>query len=474
MNIERVENVAAFYRMLEAYYLNNGLYENIRPELFANSISTAGIKGFRNPARRAVEFHVTHTWPGGLDQAFPILGANPLLPEALIRIWRWSNWEVKKQVAVRWFALFGDWFCKAAAVSGPNGEIRRVYLQNIKPEYVSGFESDERGNLTSIRLDIPGGVGAGRIGTLFTPGGETHTEIWDLTRGYRAYRHHKPAGVPESSLGAPIERRGLEEFGIDFIPFTHAPFVDFGEPRGIGVFSPCLDKIDEVNRMATRLHQLIFRFNKPTLAILANSTDPYGRPLPPPRLSPAIGGFGSPDRGEHPLEDDVIGLPGTSKVEVLVPGLNYAAHLEAIEAQMRELEEDLPELTYYRYRDLGANISGRAVRLLLSQAINRTLEARANLESAFIRANKMALTMANNAGLFGKTGSLGSYANGDFEHSFMQREVIPITAEEEANILTAEVSAGVPLELAARRRGWHHEDLRALAGRAPQEEREEE
>lgn len=473
MSIERVENPAAFYRMLEAYYLNNGLYENIHPELFANSITTTGIKGFRNPARRAVEFHVTHTWPGGLEQAFPILSANPRLPAALKRVWDWSNWSVKKQVAVRWFALFGDWFCKVAAASSADGETRRVYLQNIKPEHVTDFENDERGNLTAIRLDIPRSSPS-RAGMLFPASGEMNTEIWDLERGYRAYHHRKAAGAPESSLGNPFERRGLEEFGIDFIPFTHAPFVDFGEARGIGVFSPCLDKIDEVNRMATRLHQLIFRFNKPTLAILANSTDPYGRPLPPPRLSPSLGGFGGSDRGEHPLEDDVIGLPGTSKVEVLVPGLNYAAHLEAIEAQMRELEEDLPELTYYRYRELGANISGRAVRLLLSQAINRTLEARANLESAFIKANKMALSLADNAGLFGKRGSLGSYARGDFEHAFMQREVIPITAEEEANILTAEVSAGVPLELAARRRGWHSEDLRALAGRAQTIEREEE
>lgn len=451
----RVQDPAAFYRMLEAYYLNNGLYEAIRPELFANSISTAGIKGFRNPARRAVEFHVTHTWPGSLEKAFPLQTENPRIPAALRKIWQWSNWEVKKQVAVRWFALFGDWFCKVASATNAQGEVKRVYLQNIKPEYVTAFESDERGNLTTIRLDIPRTAESGLLGLYPTSGSPTYTEIWDLAIGYRAYTHNKAPNTPERLLGIPSQRRSLDEFGIDFIPFTHAPFVDFGEPRGLGVFTPCLDKIDEVNRMATRLHQLIFRFNKPTLAILANGTDAYGRPLPPPRLS-------SSANESNPLEDDALSLPGTSKVEVLVPQLNYAAHLNAIEAQMRELEEDLPELAYYRYRDVGANISGRAVRLLLSQAVNRTLEARANLESAFVKANKMALSIGNNAGLFGGRGGVGKYEDGDLEHGFLEREVIPTTPEEEANTLSVEVNAGVPLRLAAERRGWQQADLRAL------------
>lgn len=451
----RALDTAAFYRMLEAYYLNNGMYEAIRPEMFANSISTAGMKGFRNPARRAVEFHVTHTWPGSLEKAYPTQTENPRLPAALRQVWHWSNWEVKKQVAVRWFALFGDWFCKVAAAPNADGGVKRVYLQNIKPEYVTDFETDERGNIISIRLDIPRQTPDNALGITTAVGVPIHTEIWDLVGGFRTYTHNKTPGSPERLLGSPTQRRSLDEFGIDFIPFTHAPFVDFGEPRGLGVFTPCLDKIDEVNRMATRLHQLIFRFNKPTLAVLANGTDAYGRPLPPPRL-----GTGREDAG--PLEDDVISLPGTSNVEVLVPRLDYAAHLSAIEAQTRELEEDLPELTYYRYRDLGANISGRAVRLLLSQAVNRTLEARANLESAFVKANKMALTLGANAGLFK---ALGSYEHGDLEHSFLEREVIPTTADEEANTLSVEVSAGVPLRLAAERRGWQQADLRALDAR---------
>lgn len=443
-----------FYQMLQAYYLNNGLYETTRPELFAGGITTRGNKGLRNPANRAVEFHVTHTWPGSLQKCFPLLAQNQRIITPIQQIWLWSNWSVKKQLAVRWFALFGDWFCKVATHSDPNGKVSRVHLQTIKPENVTDFESDERGNLTSIRLDIA-----------LNGSNLTHTEIWSQEQGYRLYLHRKPAGSPIASLGEPRSQQPLQAFGIDFVPFVHAPFIDIGEKRGLGVFTSVLDKIDEVNRMASRLHQLLFRYNKPTLALLANGTDANGRPLPPPRIGNTYGA----SRESEPLEEELLSLPGTSKIEMLVPPLNYTAHLQAINEMTMELEADLPELSYYRQKDLGSNLSGKAVRLLLSQAVNRAIEARGNLESALIKADKMALTIASNAGLFG---DLGNYDAGDFDHSFAEREVIPFSADENADTLAVEVAAGVPLQLAAKRRGWQTQELaeleRLLGHQAPQ------
>lgn len=440
----RAVDQRGFYRMLEAYYLNNGLYEATRPELFAGSLTTRGNKGLRNPANRSVEFHVTHTWPGSLQKSLPLVSANPGLAQPIQRVWAWSNWAVKKQLAVRWFALFGDWFCKVAT-SSDGHQVSRVYFQNIKPEDVTDFEVDERGNITSIRLDMPL---EGRLPA-------TISEVWSLENGYALYHHDRPAGTDLRALGRPAQSKPLAAFGIDFVPFVHAPFIDIGQKRGMGVFTHALDKIDEVNRMATRLHQLIFRYNRPTMAVLANGQDSNGRPLPPPRVASGLGSA----RTQEPLEDEVLTLPGTSKLEYLVPALNYNAHLEAINAMAGELEQDLPELSYYRQKDLGANLSGKAVRLMLSQAVNRTTEARGNLESALVKADKMALTIGCNAGLFG---GMGTYQAGDFEHSFAEREVIPFTAEESADTLASEVGAGVPLVLAAKRRGWLAEELEEL------------
>ena len=436
----------AFYQMLEAYYLNNGLYQAWPPqELFG--APGGPMRSLRNPANRAVEFHVTHTWPGSLQRALPLVGASPQLAKAIGQLWAWSNWEVKKQLAVRWFALFGDWFCKVAARPNAQGRPASVYLQNIKPEMVTDFELDERGNLVSIRLDWLTGEGPNALAT---------TELWSKQQGYALYQGRRPLGDQQNRLGQPLVRRPLADFGIDFVPFVHASFIDIGEKRGMGVFAHALDKIDEVNRMSTRLHQLIFRYNRPTLALLANGTDAAGRPLPPPRL---FGEGALAPTDETDADGEMLSLPGNSRIEYLVPPLNYSAHLDAIGAMAAELEEDLPELAYYRQRELGSNLSGKAVRLLLAQAVNRTAEARGNLEAALVRAHKMALTMGAQAGLFA---GIGNYAAGNFEHSFAERDVLPLSAEERAATLASEVAAGVPLPLAAQRQGWYPAELGQL------------
>jgi hypothetical protein len=432
-----------FYRMLEAYYLNNGLYDATMQAMFENGIWTPGMKALRNPAKRTVEFHVTHIWPGTLDNALPIVTTNNRIVEPINQVWKWSNWGVKKQLAARWFALFGDWFCKVATSTDAAGNVTRVFLQNIKPELVTDFEEDERGHVTFMRLDIPHNGGVGK---------KMYTEIWTQA-GYTLYIHDREPGAEIKYLGQAVRSAALADFGIDFVPFVHSSFVDMGEKRGVGVFTLALDKIDEANRMTTRLHQIIFRYNKPTVAILANGTDASGRPMSPPK----VGGKDDGDAEEH--DDDVKSFPGSSKMEYLVPNLNYAAHLDAINAQMRELEEDLPELSYYRQRELGSSISGKAVRLLLSQAADRTIEARGNIEAALGRADAMALTIGANGGLFK---GIGVYEHGDFDHSFAEREVIPFTMQEAADTLLTEVQAGVPLWLAAKRRGWSEEEVKLL------------
>ena len=71
----------------------------------------------------------------------------------------------------------------------------------------------------------------------------------------------------------------------------------------------------------------------------------------------------------------------------------------------------------------------------------------------------MALTLGSRAGLFG---SIGTYEQGDFEHTFAEREVIPFSGMEQAETLRTEVQAGVPLHLAARRRGWSEKEVQEL------------
>jgi hypothetical protein len=434
---------SAMYRLLEMYYYNNGLYDAIRQELYEASIWTPAMKGLRNPAHRVVEFYPAKIWPGTLPDALPILTENPAIIEPIQQGWTWSNWGAKKQLAARWFALYGDWFVKVATHSNDEGKVDRVYLQQIKPEYVTDFTLDERGFVTAIRLDIPQADNAGTY---------THTEVWDKTSGMVAiWRNSQGASATTKQLGVAKESHELSEYGIDFVPFVHAMFQDVGDDRGVGAFVHSLDKIDETNRQATRLHQMIFRFNKPLLAVMANDKDPQGRPLPAPKVGDTT--TGKLTTGD----DDLITLPGMSKLDAMVPAINYDAHLKAITEQMAEIEKDQPELKYYRLMDLGGNISGRAVRLLLSDASDKALEARGNMESALVRANQMMLTIGVNAGLF--SASIGKYESGSFDHSFAPRDVFPLSDQDIAEAVKNDVGAGIPLTTALRRRGWSQADL---------------
>src|SRR5690606_9141178 len=99
------------------------------------------------------------------------------------------------------------------------------------------------------------------------------------------------------------------------------------------------------------------------------------RPLPPP----VIDGV-SPSGTADVADDDLLRLPGQTTLTSLVPDLNYADALEILQDHMLELEKDLPELAYYRIREMN-QVSGVAVRTMLSDAIDRIQEARGVAES---------------------------------------------------------------------------------------------
>lgn len=441
---------ANFYRMLEAYYLNNGLYDVMQTALYNAGIWTPGMKALRNPANRAVEFYAMKLWPGSLPKALPIITANERIIEPIHQVWAWSNWGSEKQLAARWYSMFGDLFIKVATDASLTGagedtpKAERVFFQNIKPEYVINFKLDTRGHVTYIRIDTPKTV---------TEGGrdvtKVHIETWDKAAGlYREYLSTS-SGAKLSQL-KPTRELSMDAFGIDFVPVVHAKLRDIGEDRGVGCFVHVLDKIDEANRMATRLHQILFRFNKPTLAVGANANDPQGRPLPPPRI-------GTAGDDEMDIEDnDIIRLPGMATLEMLVPDIKYADALSILDAQMSEIKADLPELKYYEMVDLAAQISGRAVRLMLGDAVDKVIEARGNIETALARADAMALTIGKNAGLFG---DIGDYEKGDFAHTFAERDVIPIDTQETAETITAEKSAGFALPFSMRRHGFSEAEI---------------
>lgn len=438
---------AALYGALEAYYWNNGLYDQIMQALYDKAIWTEGMKPLRNPANRVVEFYVSKIWPGALPDALPIVTDNQRIVDPIHQVWEWSNWGQAKQRASRWLALFGDLFIKVA--TKPD----KVYFQLIKPQNVTDLDHDEREYLTWLRLDIPIIKRVEGRPTTYT-----RTEVWDkASQTQQVWEHQQGPAADLSALGAPVVNK-LQDSGIDFLPFVHGKFKDTGESRGANAFLHALDKIDEANRQATRLHQMLFRYNRPLMSVSAGGLDPTGRPLPAPRLTNTPGEPQS--TGDSTLKDDsLLYLPGMSKLDALVPSLDYSGALDILNAQITEIEKDLPELVYYRLSDFGTNLSGKALGLIMAGAVDKVIEARGGAEQALTRANQMALTIGQQAGLFS---NIGNYQAGDYAHSFADRPIMPTTELEESEVIKNQVAAGVPLVTSLRRAGWSEDELAQL------------
>jgi hypothetical protein len=445
---------ADLYRILRAYYFNNSLYDVIQDVLRRQGVWHEGMKPLRNPAYRVVEFHAGHLWPGTLPSALPIMADNPAIVAPIQQVWAWSHWAARKQVAARHQALYGDMFIKVAQTS----DQRRVYMQTIEPEHVTDFDVDERDFVTYARFDVP----MLRRNEDGSSDPYLHIEEWSKTTGMFRVWESKTMGTSFEiadigELGEPKTQVEIESMGINFIPVVHAKFADIGEDRGMGAIVPALDKIDEANRQATRLAQLLFRNNNVVWALKANMVDAEGRPLPPPRINDTDGT--TDDDGTWSMGDDrIMKLPGMSELQSLVPNINYEAALHILQDHMVELEQDLPELILYRISEMGSNVSGRAVRLMLAPAIARLEEARGNGEAAMIRAQQMALTLGTKARLW----DVGTFEEGDFEHAFEERDVLPNDELERAQsqqadgaALVSYVNAGMPLEVAVQEVwGW--------------------
>jgi hypothetical protein len=438
---------AQWYAMLDAYYFNNALYESVNVALNEEGIWMEGMHPLRNPANRAVEFHVSHLWPGSLTDGLPIVAKTQKVYDAIHQVWKWSNFENQKQLGARQFSQLGNMFIKVATKS-ENKKVAKVVQSFLKPQHVTKFELDKYGFLVYVRIDVPSTRKVNGKTESYT-----HTEIWDKEeQSYKAYQHKYGQGASVENLGTPTDAKKFSDFGIDFIPIVHAKFRDTGDDRGDGVFVHALDKIDEANRMATRLHNILFRYNKPLEVVTAGGNDASGKPLPPPTIVDGNGDVVQPGDEYSRSDDDLWTLPGSADVKQLVPQLAYADALSILNAQMQELEDDLPEMAYYRIRDKG-ELSGRAVRLMLSGAIDRALEARGNGEAAIIRANEIALTLGSKNKLEGFQ-DLGTYESGAFEHSIAKREIMPLSETERGEAIQADVNSGIPLPYSMRQHGY--------------------
>jgi hypothetical protein len=438
------------YPILRAYYLNNDLYaalEELRVQ------QTVRARPIRNPAHAVVEFYAATLW-GDAD----VTAEDPFVLEAARQVLTWSNWGALRNRIARLLALYGDLWIKVA--TRQDGDVvRRVFLQIIEPTQVANFAEDERGFLTEIVIEAP----ADDPDYLLV-------EHWDKPAGVVTW--HLVRRDRRSELGPIVRQATVVDLGFDFIPIVHLRFRDIGEPRGLGAFTHAIDLIDEANRMATRLVDLMYRYNRPDVVLRqTDSRDPLGRPLPPPeiarRQSSDVYELGS---------ERITALPPGWDLEHVIPSIDWGSYLSALDAHLAAIERyALPELTYYRLSDMGAP-SGRALRVALAPAIARVAEARRALDAGIGRALDMAITI----GAIHNLWAVPEWDMGRARVSFTDRPLLvddewaPLEREQMLiAIARAKKDLGLPLAEILRELGYDEAKIQDLLQQATLEQEQQ-
>src|SRR5512146_1951904 len=143
-------------------------------------------------------------------------------------------------------------------------------------------------------------------------------------------------------------------------------------------------------------------------------------------------------------------MPGMSKLDALIPAINYDGLLAILNAQMEEIEKDLPELRWYALSPTTQSaMSGTALRTLLGAAIDRANEARNNWLASLVRALKMALVI----------GKLvpGAYESPSVEFELQVDDSWGQSTTEKADTMAKLTQAGVPAKSAMSLAGFTEE-----------------
>ncbi len=418
------------------YRLRRMLYDNTWA--FQDEGSDELILGLRNVTAALVRFYTFTTWPGPLPAALPIetTGSSQQtqkLIDAVHQIWQWSDWQTKKQLYVRQKARDGDALIQIATRTRLNDagepEVDQVYFNLIDVMYISEMDVDHRGFLTWLRLDI-------RKDRRLENGKTEHyfeTQVWDKASGtQRVWEHQQLATTDISELGPPLRTITLESMtGTDMIPIVHGKHSEDGGVRGIAAIDHALVKMHEASRMATRLHSMAYQYGEPDLQVTGMARDADGRPMSPPNFTDSNATKVKIGR------KTLYRLPGGWELSGVDIKTEFEALLAILQDHMLHIQEsDLPELAYYKLASSSRDLSGEALGHMLKPAVESAIDARGLSESELIRANQIAITTAVHHGLKGFADVFGidSYENGDLDHRFTARDVIPMTSRERAEV----------------------------------------
>lgn len=378
------------FRVLDKYIVSQDLYINIH--------------GIFNPTMRLVEFYVANIFGGRLDKqagdgsrlptAIPILTENESIRPALANLWRWSNWSIKKSLLTRYGVALGN----VGLMPIDDLARQQVILDVIPPWEVTGLQLDLRGNVIYWRQSYTylDGEGYTRLYTI-----EIDKERF---RTYRDERLFAYDGNPGSEWSNPY----------GFVPVVWIKHKEAGGDLGLCAFHSTIPKINNLNDQASHLADQIKKLVHVQWLLTGTQEPSSGTFQSADGSVSQVWSTTNPDAKAIPLNDqfDIGGV------------------VDALKAQMDEIKEDHPELTFAKIREKmggSGDMPARAVRLALHDAVTLVEEARVQYEDGLTRAQQMALTIGGLRKYKDfEAFDLDSYERGEIDHQIGVRDVVPL------------------------------------------------
>lgn len=441
-----------------------------------------------NPIYRLVEFHVSHIMGGPLDQAagdgtmvksaLPIETKSTAVRKGLGRLWRDSQWGIRKDIWVRYGAAMGDVALKGCDSPEAGG----ITMEVVHPDSLTWVERDPytrritgytreekrydprphgRRNASPYVADAlrnPGTVDYRE--DAWIEGGQVHyeTRLNGALYDWRLNEKSQPYGE-EGNAGS--EPQWVVPYG--FIPLVLTQHMPVGLDWGLAEGHPVLEKVFEVADSGSNLGDHVRRIlNEPAfvtgvapgdLTISAASREDT---------------TGNPQSGR--TKRMLLGIPEPdAKVLFLTQDMDLAAVSGHVAALKSDINEDFPELDVDLWKT--GDPSGRAMRLARQRAEMKVQQRRAGYDTDLEALQRMCLAIG---GIRGYDDYQGLATDDPFNdkkvaHSIAHRPVFapdPIDDITEGTafwtMIKAAVDAGCPLEVALRREGWSDEDIQEI------------
>ena len=419
------------YQIWWAYYTNkiytpyaDGGYRNLINSYLSTS-KIGDIEGIYNPTERIVDCYQL-VFSGVLGREIKIdkklpdgTSVHPAIPDALGKVWQWSNFNREKQLLARYGAALGTCGIRITAKNHADPEKRRIYLKVEHPSKILDLKTDVFGNITEIMFEydiLDGDVGGEK---------RTYTirEYMSKTT-FASWRDDEPYDLINKTLGGEFSSYE-NELGV--VPYVLVNHKNIGTPYGVPAIYGHERKIDQINMIAAHINQQIRRHVSVTWFMEAGGPSPQ-------RIE--IG-----DMSVVYVQKE-LGQTSQASIEPMVANLNLGDSISQLNGMIGELSNALPELKATDGQFLSHQSGGTVAQLRLP-AENKIVEARGSYEDALIKAQKIALSLGIlyevpgfdlGTGIGTREAADEAYHSGAEEHIFETRPALPLTVDDKLTI----------------------------------------